>query len=217
MWAVLLLQAGRRCLLKAETRVQATSFQLRDAQSDIGGRPACSFFGFTLSVIHNHLIVVHLRPWGVPWPRPDSSLDVYVLVWHWEIHAIRVWRYVTGWAAPSVSKDGNSLIFKGQDVPRCPDIRTVKHEGTVLLLNVGNHPFSDTVSYPGRTDSPAYSCFGDGASHATWHMAGHRVRELFLSLSFLRFLEFYTFCRVTIISCDLFATGELKSHSTCIF
>ena len=63
MWAVLLLQAGRRCLLKAETRVksQVTSFQLRDAQNDIAGRPACSFFGFTLSVIHDHLIVVHFR------------------------------------------------------------------------------------------------------------------------------------------------------------
>jgi hypothetical protein len=37
----------------AETRFksQVTSFQLRDALNGIGGRPACSFCGFTLSVI----------------------------------------------------------------------------------------------------------------------------------------------------------------------
>ena len=52
IWAVLLLQAGRRYLIKAETRVksQVTSFQLRDAQNDIGRHPACSFFGFMLIV-----------------------------------------------------------------------------------------------------------------------------------------------------------------------
>jgi len=115
IWAVLLLQAGRRYLIKAETRVksQVTSFQLRDAQNDIGRHPACTFFGFMLIVTQSS----YSRPFpnlrravaltrqqfgcscsGVTLRDPcywDMALSV--LLGYGLIRATEIWRYPYYW------------------------------------------------------------------------------------------------------------------------